>query len=378
MSKRTSKRLAIAALVLVAALASIEIAARIRLGPRFVFGAFTGPPQALCGEYDADLGWRNRANVHTRIAAQGATYDVTINSHGQRGGERDLVKPPGVKRVVLLGDSTAWGWGVDDELMWPHQVEHALPQVEIINLSVPGYGTDQELWALEREGLKFAPDLVLLAFVHNDTLYNGDDDMQGMAKPVFRRGADGAWAIENRPVPLPTSESDLERRYLRRTLSMYLASVKLLEPPTPLPTRYDLDDPKVLAGIERLWNNVADPNGITFMLLGRVREAARAANADLLAFVIPHLVDRYLYDPTTPIPPHDAAVPYETYGTQKLAEAGRALGFETFSIDDALLREVSRGTNLDCGDQHLNERGNQIVAGVVAARLRRWLDRDRQ
>jgi hypothetical protein len=362
------------ALGLVAAVVVAEIAARVALGPRFAFGAFVGPPQALCGEYDPELGWRNRANVSADLAARGFRYHVTLNSRGQRGPERELAKPKGVLRVVLLGDSTAWGWGVGDEQTWPRLVERELgASVEIVNLAVPGYGTDQELWALERDGLQFQPDLVLVALVHNDTLSNRFESMQGLAKPVYARDESGEWTLRNRPVPPPQPRSDLDRRYWRRTLSMYCALAALLEPPPPEASRYALDDPKVQAGIERFWNDVADPNGWTYMLLGRLNETTKGSGASLLAFTFPHLVDRYLYDPTTPLPARDAQRPFETYGTRKLVEAGRALGFECFSIDQALLDEVAKGTNLDCGDEHLNARGNEVVAAAVAARLREWI-----
>ena len=373
----TGRKRALALLVgLLVALFVAEIAARVHLGSRFVFGAFVGPPQAICGEFDPDLGWRNRPDTAVDVVAAGGRYHVTINARGERGIERPYAKPAGVARVVLLGDSTAWGWGVDDELMWPRLVERELAgRVEIINLAVPGYGTDQELWCLDREGLKYEPDLVLLAFVHNDTLSNNMALMQGMQKPQYVLDpASGEWSLLNRPVPPPEAASELAQRRFRRRLSMYSAVAMLFEPPPPQPSRYDLDDPKVQAGVERLWNQLVDPSKPTAMLLARLSETTHLAGAQLVAFTFPHLVDRWLYDPTTPLPDGVDRANYRTYVSVKLAEAGRALGFATFSVDQALLDEVSRGTNLDCGDEHLNARGNEIVAGVVAERLREWLD----
>jgi hypothetical protein len=299
---------------------------------------------------------------------------VTLNSRGQRGPERAETKPPGVKRVVVLGDSTSWGWGVDDDLMWTRLVERALgPGVELINLAVPGYGTDQELWVLESVGLRYQPDVVLLGFVHNDTLYNGSSDMQGMRKPMFARAEDGTWIVAHRPVPEPAANSELGQRRLRRLLSMYFASVRWLEPAPAKPTRYALDDLKVQAGIERYWSTVLDASSPTHHALAALAQVCRASNTKLAVFHFPHLVDRWLYDPTTPLPAREAGVPYTTFGTRVLAEAARELGFESFSIDQALYDVVRTGVSLDCGDEHLNERGNAVVAQVVAARLRELL-----
>lgn len=372
-SKRWSKRLATAACALVATLVLAEIAARIALGPRFVFGAYAGPPQAICGEYDADLGWRNRADTQVRIAAAGATYEVTLNSRGQRGPERDYAKPPGVVRVVLLGDSTSWGWGVDDKDMFSRGVESALPQVEIVNLAVPGYGTDQELWALEREGLKYAPDIVLLGFVQNDVVGNKFPVMHGMQKPLFQRAEDGSWGIANRPPPPPLGENELAERRLRRELGMHSALAKLLEPRAPAAVRLDLDDPKVRALIDRYWGMLLDPNESTHYALTRLVEACRGAHAELWAFHIPHLTERCFYEPGAAPPPHEAGDEFIGQGSRTLRDAGRALGFEVFSVDKALLDVVATGVSLDCGDEHLNARGNRIVADVIVARLRAWL-----
>ncbi len=372
MSRAWLRRLALASVSLVAGLAVAEIAARVALGERFVFGAHFGAPQGICGEFDPDLGWRNRPSTSVRIAARGFSYHVTLNERGERGPLRPHAKPAGVKRVVVLGDSTAWGWGVDDERAWTRLVERELGgAVELINLAVPGYGTDQELWTLERAGLAYEPDVVLLALVHNDLLSNRFAVMQGMNKPVYQRSASGEWELTGRPVALPEGVGDLSQRRTRRVLAMYSALFKWFEPPAPEPTRYDLADPKVRAGIERFWNDVTDPQGWTYMLLGRVNETMRARGAQLVAFVIPHLVDRHLYDPRESAPePIDDPASYSSYGSRKLAEAGAALSFATFSVDASLLAAVRAGENLDCGDEHLNERGNEIVAEVVAHELR--------
>jgi hypothetical protein len=367
---RTKLALASASLLATAVLA--ELGARIALGGRFVFGAHRGAPQGICGEFDSELGWRNRPETHVRIAARGFEYEVSLNERGERGPLRPYEKPAGVQRVIVLGDSTSWGWGVDDERMWTRLVERELGAgVELINLAVPGYGTDQELWVLEREGQRYEPDLVLLGLVHNDLVSNRFPVMQGMSKPVYQRTPDGAWELVGRPVALPEGVGELSGRRTRRVLARYSALFKAFEPPPPEPARYDLADPKVLAGIERFWTDLSDPQGWTYMLLGRLNETARASGAEFVAFVIPHLVDRHLSDPReSPPEPIDDPRSYVSPGSRRLADTARALEFDAFSIDAVLLEEVRRGVNLDCGDEHLNERGNQIVAEVVARELR--------
>src|SRR5277367_709117 len=40
---------------------------------------------------------------------------VSINSEGLRDGEYSIAKPSGVYRIMMLGDSTTFGWGVRQE-----------------------------------------------------------------------------------------------------------------------------------------------------------------------------------------------------------------------------------------------------------------------
>ena len=77
-------------------------------------------------------------------------------------------------RIVVLGDSVAWGWGVNAAEVWPQVLEQnlkgAIPwkRVTVYNLAVNGYSTPQEVRVLAKAGMKYAPDLVILNYVLND------------------------------------------------------------------------------------------------------------------------------------------------------------------------------------------------------------------
>ncbi len=95
------------------------------------------------------------------------------NSRGFRDGEHALVKPQGVFRIVLLGDSIAEGWGVErTEDIFPFVLGRYLGdqgrRAEVINLAVSGYNTRQEVEMLRLRGLAYHPDLVLVAYCLND------------------------------------------------------------------------------------------------------------------------------------------------------------------------------------------------------------------
>lgn len=98
--------------------------------------------------------------------------EISINSHGFRGNEYAVEKPPGIFRIVVIGDSIAFGNGLVAGTEFPavleKQYREAGQAVEVLNLALGGYDTLQEIATLEDIGLKFKPDLVILAYCIND------------------------------------------------------------------------------------------------------------------------------------------------------------------------------------------------------------------
>jgi hypothetical protein len=96
-------------------------------------------------------------------------YQGASNSLGYRDVEHQVAKPPGIYRIVVLGDSIAAGLRVDRyEEIFPAILDQELNRrglrSEVINLSVSGYNTQQEVETLVERGLRYQPDLVLLAY----------------------------------------------------------------------------------------------------------------------------------------------------------------------------------------------------------------------
>ena len=112
-------------------------------------------------------------------AASGLPY--RINEHGFRGPGFSADKPDGVFRVMLLGDSFTFGEGVRFEDTFAVALERrlrvGLPEVEVLNLGVSSWNTQDELRYLSRAGHRFDPDLVLVVFVLNDANYAGGLDL---------------------------------------------------------------------------------------------------------------------------------------------------------------------------------------------------------
>jgi hypothetical protein len=94
-----------------------------------------------------------------------------------------------VKRIVVVGDSVAFGSGVDDADTFSERLQTTGSSFEVANLAVSGYGTDQELLRLEREGLALDPDVVVLSVcLSNDLVDNALDSYlhdPGTPKPRY-------------------------------------------------------------------------------------------------------------------------------------------------------------------------------------------------
>lgn len=103
------------------------------------------------------------------------TPPYTINSLGFRGPEISTTKSENTVRVVVLGDSVAFGWGVDEADGLRAQLERRLAawygtrrRVEVVNLAVPGLHAGHEFERFRRHGLALAPDVVVIVFNVND------------------------------------------------------------------------------------------------------------------------------------------------------------------------------------------------------------------
>jgi len=115
--------------------------------------------------FSETLGWTHRRGVSTLIGGK----RVTINARGYRGHELSLPKPADRTRVVVLGDSVAFGLGVSDGETFADRLQARDNGLEAGNLAVQGYGPGQELLVLLGQGLGTAPDVVVLAFcLEND------------------------------------------------------------------------------------------------------------------------------------------------------------------------------------------------------------------
>jgi len=133
--------------------------------------------------FDRELGWAPLENI---AWGERGNDRVHQNQFGLRGpDDMQLRKTSARKRVLVLGDSYAWGVGASqEELFTAAQVYRT--DDELINCGVSGYGTDQEYLYYMLKCQRFDVDQVALAFtLYNDVENNLNPKQYGYLKPYF-------------------------------------------------------------------------------------------------------------------------------------------------------------------------------------------------
>lgn len=133
--------------------------------------------QDRLARHDPELGWANRPGRYLLAGAP-----VTILEDGTRA-------PRGDPRVLVLGDSFAFGWGVAGGEAWP-------ARLGATNAAVLGYGLDQIVMQAERLP---RPEQLVVGLIPDDVVRCGLAAFQ-RRKPWFTaRG--GRLALHGLPVP---------------------------------------------------------------------------------------------------------------------------------------------------------------------------------
>jgi len=303
-------------------------------------------------EKDPLLGWKKKAGAQRSIKTAEFTATEVVNSRGMRGEEYPYEKSQGVYRILVLGDSFAEGYTVNDEDLFSQILQNKLNnlhdgrQYQVINAGTVGYSTDQELLFFETEGKKYLPDLVALLFYENDVLENiSVTEMYSKYKPLFRI-VDDRLVLEKAPAEgseasppqdqtknRPFLQSRLQRLLLFRLIKEQLIRLGVLN----IQNDVDQSDKRYFEILARQDNpDVEYAWTLTTRLLQRLQESVSAAGARLVVFYIPSV---YALDDQV------WAVTSKRFGLEqgrwdlrkpetRLANVCRALGIPFWSLGD--------------------------------------------
>ncbi len=368
----------------------LEVAVRIALSGRG--GGKEEQTTALYTEYDPVLGWRKQAGARASFHRREYDVDVTINSRGLRGPERDYPAPPDAVRLLTLGDSFVEGQGVPLEATATALLEGLLSvpgcRLEAVNGGTIGYSTDQEYLFYAEEGHKYAPRAVVLFLYYNDLVFTLSEWYYGRPKPLLTFHAGSAPELKT-PAPFTPKRRELAaepeppgawrsvlfgwvrdrlKRGAPRTHDRLAAlglwpKIRVLSPPRELFVYRKKPPPFVT----RAWEQ-------TGAILATLRERVEGDGGHLLVVYVPSRME---------VSDRDWDLTRITYGIREeewdralvgrqLAALGRARGFPVLDLTPAL-RRVARGAlggPYYVYDGHWNATGQRVAAEEIATLLK--------
>ncbi len=374
-------------------LAALCIGTFIALATAEVLARFLHPLSTVEYLLDPEVGPILAPHQHSRWVNE--DYDVTVltNSAGFHDVEHAIGKSHGVYRILVLGDSYIEGLQVPIEQNFTRQLERMVgdwiteKQVEVINLGVSGSGPAQYYRILEKKGLLYGPDLVLMAVLPDNDFRDSYRSLSGTVfKPHYALGKDEG--LEYLAPQVSGIGAGL-RPFLRRSAFLHLVRQGIAS----LPMEGWLANIGVLApagaksqGVrpalipEDWYVYVAEPPEpwpeayrVTLRMIRESKELAERHSAKFLVMLIAStqmVEERWEealrgYAGAESIT-WDFARPY-----QAIDKLGKESGFEVINLLQPF-RQDFRETGQSHSwphDGHWNERGHRLAAEVVNAHL---------
>jgi carbamoyltransferase len=115
-------------------------------------------------EYHPVIGYRFVPNLKARVPHESGGYLVQTNEQGFRANRPFVAaRTPGVRRVLVFGDSFTAGDGVSNGKRYTDRLEEKLPALEVYNYGLSGTGTDQQylVWREFAQGIEH--DITVIA-----------------------------------------------------------------------------------------------------------------------------------------------------------------------------------------------------------------------
>jgi lysophospholipase L1-like esterase len=300
--------------------------------------------------FDPELGWAPLQNItalHKRGDLSGLVHQ---NKYGLRGpDDMQLNKTDGKRRVLVLGDSYTWGYGVNQTELFSAPEVHGTND-EILNFGVSGYGTDQEYLFYQRDGTKFVADEVVVALnSYNNVAHNLAPNQYGYSKPYF--------TLENQQLILHTEHirnstlrsisSSLNHhsrvwnllREVRRVLGNLLERSRGIAEAREVVYRPEDVSERDRAGVD-----------LTIAILKKLKDAASAQKADFYVIFIPYK-------------PHiDKRVPYNNPLVPLIAAGLTHAGITYREPYPEFLKAALAGVHLFNDSNHFGPEGHALFA----------------
>lgn len=229
-------------------------------------------------EAHPEFGRRNRPGAGWKKTDEFTSW-IEINSKGLRGAEIDYPKPAGEYRILVTGDSFTFAEQVNQDETFTQLLENRLNaeaggNFRVLNAGSNGWATANEAVYLTKEGVRFKPDLVVVA------LYLGNDISDN-----YRRIATTFNAVEADLKLRGADSFEGPRRILRQSEVYTVFESGVL---AKLPwwnddggsSSSDRRAPRTLEEAQEAW-------AISESLLDRMRDVSESQGARFMVVVVP-------------------------------------------------------------------------------------------
>jgi hypothetical protein len=339
--------------------------------------------------YHPVYGFFHQPGVSGWVRTDEFTSFVKFNTRGLRGPEVAIPKPAGTFRALVLGDSVVEGAQVAEDATMAGRLRAELAtlaggrRVETVNAGVAGFGTGQQLLFLEREGLAYQPDLIVLVFtIANDPADNSlavarRHKLAAERRPFFLlKGGE----LELQPFQAPPPERWSGLRTFLRDRSVLFTTLELWWIGKSVARAQGSVVPPLDAEREVYLNELGDdwPQAweITEALLARIQATADAADVPLLVVLSPS--EWQVYDDLWPklVGSGDQARRRYSPGApnDRLARIAARTGIALLDLRPTFRAEAAAGGPpvIFRKDGHWTEHGHALAARDVAAAVQEY------
>lgn len=326
---------------------------------------------------DQRVGKRYREGFSGRVYVPESDREILLrfNRDGYRGPDRPRDKPPGERRLAVLGDSFVAAVAVEEEETMVDLLEERLSRPgaawEVLSFGASGYSTAQSLLTFRHFARAYHPDLVVAAFTVANDLSDNSRELSHARRPYFELDAGGDLVLipMNRLRTAASRALANSRFYNWLKDSMRKGRWALYDAVGLLGPGMQVFNTRPEGEVERAW-------AITEALFLELREEAAAVGAAFAVVVIPHgcQYDEVMWREVVDKVPAEEAPAFDPgYPGRRLEESLGRHGIPVLSLRPAF-REARPGGVLNWyeGEGHWNERGHR----VAAAEIHRWLLRE--
>jgi hypothetical protein len=344
---------------------------------------------------DPELGWRLRPGLAAWYTREGRAF-VRVNAAGSRDDrEYARAKPAGVYRIAVLGDSYSEAMQVPrSQTYWALLAgrlaacgfRDARP-VEVLNFGVSGYGTAQEVLALESTALGYRPDLVLLQFTNGNDVRNNSRALEDeKARPFFVLRQDGL-RLDASFAASPRFQQRISPAFTAlRAAADYSRVVQLVREARPSRLLSSAQAAPAGAGVEQGMEPfvLAPPRDapweqawrITEALISKTRDLAARNGAGFVLVTVPYAIQVHPERRQREALQAELGVPDLLYPDRRLERFAARAGIRAIALAPEMQRLAEQTgayfhgfERSGMGRGHWNAQGHHVAAELIARRL---------